>query len=65
MNRPTLAQLIREAARKAEEERDFDNQVARVTATAVSQIAPALGRNITTAKMSELWRGSSRRVENR
>jgi hypothetical protein len=38
MNRPNLAELLRESARNVEEERDFNNHVARVAAIVKPQI---------------------------
>lgn len=43
--RPNLAELLRDAARKAEEERDFNAQVARVAAIAKPEIDKLLARH--------------------
>jgi hypothetical protein len=42
MNRPNLAELIRESARHIEEERSLEEQVARVTESVKARLAPVL-----------------------
>lgn len=62
MSRPNLAQLLTEATRKAEEERDFNNQIARVTAIVKQKIEAETSKPMSCPNcgepLPESWRPS-------